>query len=59
LPNHTTVVGEGIALEGSRMEVELEDRKIRMLHRVKTRIEPEKLQSKKKNKANPAPRFGG
>jgi LPS export ABC transporter protein LptC len=59
LPNHTTVVGEGIALEGSRMEVELEDRKIRMLHRVKTRIEPEKLESKKKNKASPAPRVGG
>lgn len=59
LPNHTTVVGEGIALEGSRMEVELEDRKIRMPHRVKTRIEPEKLESKKKNKASPAPRVGG
>jgi hypothetical protein len=41
------------------MEVELEDRKIRMLHRVKTRIEPEKLESKKKNKASPAPRVGG
>jgi LPS export ABC transporter protein LptC len=59
LPNHTTVVGEGIALEGSRMEVELEGKKIRMLHRVKTRIEPEKLESKKKNKASPAPRVGG
>jgi LPS export ABC transporter protein LptC len=59
LPNHTTVVGEGIALEGSRMEVELEDRKIRMLHRVKTRIEPEKLESKKKKKTSPAPRVGG
>jgi LPS export ABC transporter protein LptC len=61
LPSHTTVVGEGIALEGSRMEVELEDRKIRMLQRVKTRIEPEKLEAKKKNKnkASPTAPVGG
>jgi len=58
LPSHTTVVGEGIALEGASMEVELEDRKIRMLQRVKTKIEPEKLE-KKKNKASPAPQVGG
>jgi LPS export ABC transporter protein LptC len=58
LPSHTTVVGEGIALEGSSMEVELEDRKIRLVNRVKTRIEPEKL-AKKKNKASQAQRIGG
>jgi LPS export ABC transporter protein LptC len=58
LPSHTTVVGEGIALEGSSMEVELEDRKIRLVNRVKTRIEPEKL-AKKKNKASQARRIGG
>ena len=58
LPSHTTVVGEGIAVEGSSMEVELEDRKIRLVNRVKTRIEPEKL-AKKKNKTSQAQRIGG
>jgi hypothetical protein len=43
------------------MEVELQDRKIRMLHGVKTRIEPEKLEAKKKNKnkASPTQPVGG
>jgi len=58
LPNRTTVVGEGIELEGSRMEIELEDRKIRLVHRVKTKIEPEKV-AKKKNKPSPDQRVGG
>ncbi|HEV8726387.1 MAG TPA: LPS export ABC transporter periplasmic protein LptC [Candidatus Binatia bacterium] len=58
LPNRTTVVGEGIELEGSSMEIELEDRKIRLMHRVKTKIEPEKL-AKKKNKPSPDQRVGG
>jgi LPS export ABC transporter protein LptC len=58
LPNRTTVVGEGIQLEGSTMEIELEDRKIRLVHRVKTKIEPEKL-AKKKNKPCPDQRVGG
>ena len=58
LPNRTTVVGEGIELEGSSMEIELEDRKIRLVHRVKTKIEPEKL-AKKKNKPIPDQRVGG
>ena len=58
LPNHTTVVGEGVALEGASMEVELEGKKIRLVHRVKTRIEPEKL-AKKKKKASPDQRIGG
>jgi LPS export ABC transporter protein LptC len=58
LPNRTTVVGEGIELEGASMEVELEDRKIRLVHRVKTKIEPEKL-AKKKNKPSPDQRIGG
>jgi LPS export ABC transporter protein LptC len=57
LPSHTTVVGDGIAVEGSRMEVELEDKKIRLVHRVKTKIEPEKL-AKKKN-TSPDRRVGG
>lgn len=58
LPSHTTVVGEGIAVEGSSMEVELEGKKIRLVHRVKTKIEPEKL-AKKKNKTSPERRVGG
>jgi len=58
LPNHTTVVGEGISLEGSRMEVELEDKKIRLLHQVKTKLEPDKL-AKKKTKSSPKERIGG
>jgi len=47
LPGRTTVVGEGLALEGARMEVELEDKKIRLIQAVKTKIEPEKLAKKK------------
>jgi|SRR4029434_266702 LPS export ABC transporter protein LptC len=47
LPNRTTVVGEGLRLEGARMEVELEEKKIRLLQQVKTKIEPEKLNKKK------------
>jgi len=58
LPNHTTVVGEGINLEGSRMEVELEEKKIRLLRQVKTKLEPDKL-AKKKTKASPNERIGG
>lgn len=58
LPNHTTVVGEGINLEGSRMEVELEEKKIRLLRQVKTKIEPDKL-AKKKTKSSPNERIGG
>jgi len=58
LPSHTTVVGEGIAVEGSRMEIELEAKKIRLIQAVKTKIEPEKL-SKKKTIAGSSPRVGG
>ena len=58
LPGHTTVVGEGIAVEGSRMEVELENKKIRLIQSVKTRIEPDKL-SKKKSLTASSPRVGG
>ena len=58
LPNRTTVVGEGISLEGARMEVELEEKKIRMIREVKTKIEPDKL-GKKKAVAAHEPRVGG
>jgi LPS export ABC transporter protein LptC len=58
LPSRTTVVGEGIAVEGARMEVELEGKKIRMIQAVRTKIEPEKL-GKKKSLASASPRVGG
>ena len=58
LPSRTTVVGEGISLEGARMEVELEEKKIRMIQSVRTKIEPEKL-AKKKTTTNASPRIGG
>jgi len=47
LPTPTRVVGEGISIEGASMEVELEGKKIRMVHDVKTKIEPDKLANKK------------
>ena len=58
LPNHTTVVGDGIEVEGSRMEVDLETKKVRLVNAVKTKIEPEKL-SKKKNGPSSKARIGG
>jgi len=58
LPTRTQVVGEGISIEGASMEVELEEKKIRMVRDVKTKIEPEKL-AKKKSKSSKTPRVGG
>jgi LPS export ABC transporter protein LptC len=58
LPGRTIVVGEGISVEGARMEVELETKKIRMIQSVRTKIEPDKLE-KKKNVAKSSPRIGG
>lgn len=52
LPSRTQVVGEGISIEGASMEVELEVKKIRMVHDVKTKIEPEKLANKKSKNSN-------
>jgi lipopolysaccharide export system protein LptA len=58
LPGRTTVVGDGMELEGSRMEVEMEGKKLRLIRNVKTRLEPEKL-AKKKTKANASAQIGG
>ena len=58
LPVHTTVVGEGMEVEGSRMEVEVESKKIRLIRDVKTKLEPEKL-AKKKTKTRPSEKIGG
>jgi LPS export ABC transporter protein LptC len=57
LPSRTTVIGEGMELEGSRMEVEIEAKKVRLITNVKTKMEPEKLA--KKNKGNGRQGFGG
>jgi LPS export ABC transporter protein LptC len=51
LPTRTTVVSNGLEVEGSRMEVELEDKKVRMLRNVKTKLEPGKL-AKNRNKSD-------
>jgi LPS export ABC transporter protein LptC len=59
LPSRTTVQGQGISLEGARMEVELEGKKIRMIESVKTKIEPDKLDKKKKGVAASGARIGG
>lgn len=48
MPHRTTVVGEGLEVEGSRMEVELEAKKVRLLRNVKTKIEPQKLEQQKR-----------
>ena len=59
LPTRTKVVGEGMELEGSRMEIEMEDKKIRLLQNVRTKIEPEKLAKKKNTKATGDRKVGG
>jgi LPS export ABC transporter protein LptC len=51
LPKRTTVVGDGLELEGARMEVELETKVMRMLNGVKTKIEQEKMKKSKGAKA--------
>jgi lipopolysaccharide export system protein LptC len=51
LPKQTTVAGNGLEAEGSRMEVELEVKKVRLIQNVKTKIEPDKLAKKDKRSA--------
>jgi LPS export ABC transporter protein LptC len=58
LPTRTTVTGEGIELEGARMEVEIQDKKVRLIRAVKSRIEPEKMAKKKNSPSSSAP-IGG
>ena len=48
LPKRATVAGNGLEVEGSRMEVELEVKKVRLLQNVKTKIEPDKVARKDK-----------
>jgi LPS export ABC transporter protein LptC len=48
LPGRAVVIGDGVQLEGSSMELQLEEKTMRLLRNVKTKIEPAKLAAKKK-----------
>jgi len=58
LPKRATVAGNGLEVEGSRMEVELEVKKVRLVQNVKTKIEPDKVSRKDKG-SNPNQMSGG
>ncbi|HEU4344653.1 MAG TPA: LPS export ABC transporter periplasmic protein LptC [Candidatus Binatia bacterium] len=57
LPNRTVVVGEGLEVEGSRMEVRLEEKTVRMVQNVKSKFQPDKLE-KPKNRSGANPESG-
>ena len=58
LPTKTTIISNGLELQGSSMEVELEEKKMRMLRDVKTKLEPDKME-KNKSKSNKDRAVGG
>src|SRR5262249_41405719 len=58
LPKRATVAGNGMEVEGSRMEGELEVKKGRLVQNVKTKIEPDKV-SKKDKRSSPNQMSGG
>jgi LPS export ABC transporter protein LptC len=58
LPSKAVMISDGIELEGSRMEVELQGKKVRLLRNVKTKLEPEKLAKKEKG-SKPSQVAGG
>ena len=58
LPTKTTIISNGFELHGSSMEVELEEKKMRMLRDVKTKLEPDKME-KNKSKKNGDRAVGG
>ncbi len=45
LPGKVVIKGDGMELEGVGMQIALDDEKLRLLAHVKTKIEPERLQS--------------
>ena len=47
LPGKVTVKGDGMELEGIGMEINLDDEKMRLLNKVKTKLEPQRLERKK------------
>lgn len=58
LPTKTTILSNGFELQGSSMEVELEEKKMRMLRDVKTKVEPDKL-NRNKTKSDGERAVGG
>jgi LPS export ABC transporter protein LptC len=54
LPKRVTLVGDGLELEGSSMEVQLDEQKMRVQKNVKTKLEPDKLAKRKKRPDNSA-----
>jgi LPS export ABC transporter protein LptC len=58
LPSRALVAGNGLELEGSSMEIELETKKLRMLQNVKSRMEPDKL-AKRSRKSDTKSVSGG
>jgi LPS export ABC transporter protein LptC len=58
LPSRAVMISDGIELEGSSMEVELQGKKVRLLRNVKTKLEPEKL-AKKEKTSKPGEVAGG
>jgi LPS export ABC transporter protein LptC len=58
LPSRALVAGNGLELEGSSMEIELETKKVRMLQNVKSRMEPDKL-AKRSRKSDTKSVSGG
>lgn len=58
LPSKAVMVSDGLELEGSSMEVELQGKKVRLLRNVKTKLEPEKL-AKKEKTSKPGQLAGG
>jgi LPS export ABC transporter protein LptC len=48
LPSRAVIIGEGVEMEGSSMELQLEEKTMRLLQNVKSRFEPDKLAAKKK-----------
>lgn len=57
-PSRALVAGNGLELEGSRMEVELESKKLRMLQNVKSRMEPDKLAKRNRKSDTKSPNGG-
>ena len=47
LPGKVTVKGDGMELEGVGMEIVLDEEKIRLLKKVKTKLEPGRLENKR------------
>jgi LPS export ABC transporter protein LptC len=58
LPQRATVAGNGLEVEGSRMEIEMEVKKVRLVQNVKTKIEPDKL-ARKEKRSEPNQMTGG